>query len=165
MEHWNHVKHWERLGDLFNSDEYIFEQFVGTKDKNGNEIYEGDVLKLANNEIIVVRFFKGEYSGIRKNGTVSSTSFYWIYAEIIGNIHQSECLIPNGFAEAGGQFLKTSQTKENQQSDEQLLLKHDVMQQRELFTCKLDGGKEKCRYKAKDYFTCVMLRKCQFASE
>lgn len=29
--------------------------------------------------------------------------------------------------EVGGQFLKTSQTKENQKSDEQLLLKHDVI--------------------------------------
>ena len=31
--------------------------------------------------------------------------------------------------EAGGQFLKTSQTKENQKSDEQLLLKHAVKNQ------------------------------------
>lgn len=40
---------------------------------------------------------------------------------------QRTILSPNGFAEAGGQFLKTSQTKENQQSAEQLLLKHAVI--------------------------------------
>lgn len=40
---------------------------------------------------------------------------------------QRTILSPNGFAEAGGQFLKTSQTKENQQSTEQLLLKHAVI--------------------------------------
>lgn len=49
----------------------------------------------------------------------------------------------NGFAEAGRQFLKTSQTKENQQSDEQLLLKHDVSGQSELFTCECSSEMER----------------------
>ncbi|MBT0607627.1 hypothetical protein [Aequorivita echinoideorum] len=39
-----------------------------------------------------------------------------------------------------------------------------VVQQSELFTCKLEGGKSKCGYVSKDYMACVQLRKCPFAS-
>lgn len=42
---------------------------------------------------------------------------------------------------------------------------HDVVQRSELFTCKFEGGKKACSYKSKNYLECVMLRKCDFASE
>ncbi len=31
------------------------------------------------------------------------------------------------------------------------------------YQCGLDGGKDKCVYASKDYFSCVLLRKCEKA--
>jgi hypothetical protein len=56
-------------------------------------IFEGDVLKLANNELVVVSFKSGGFVGVRKNGTISLNSKYWVNSEVIGNIHQNTELL------------------------------------------------------------------------
>lgn len=80
-------------GWVTHSSDYILEQFTGLRDKNGREIYEGDILRMENqpHETGVV-----EFSG---NG-------YWIkeefanyipaesMCEIIGNIHENPELLP-----------------------------------------------------------------------
>jgi hypothetical protein len=67
----------------------IREEFTGLLDKEGNEIYEGDLLELGNGETISVSFMSGKFLGIRQNGTTSLTSYYWNNAKIIGNIYEA----------------------------------------------------------------------------
>lgn len=89
------LKDWDNYkeGEYLYPNSQIQSDFTGLLDKKGKEIYEGDILKLSNKEIIEVSFKSGKYLGVRKNGTVSLSSFYWIYAEIIGNIYENPNLI------------------------------------------------------------------------
>ncbi len=82
------------LGDGWHG-EIIRRPFTGLHDKTQQEIYDKDVLKLANEETVYVDFKKGQFLGIRKNGTHSLSSFYWIYAEKIGDIFQNPELLHN----------------------------------------------------------------------
>lgn len=81
----------------FNSIELL--QYTGLKDKNENEIYEGDIVKLrANHGIGVVKYydewgaFVVEYIK-SKPLTVLGMSYYEEDIEVIGNIYENPELI------------------------------------------------------------------------
>jgi uncharacterized phage protein (TIGR01671 family) len=74
---------------------YIPIFYTGLKDKNGKEIYEGDVFNLGDIRINYEVSFKDDYYGGRQIGNKSRVGLsHWIEKiEIIGNIYENPELL------------------------------------------------------------------------
>lgn len=79
-------------------------QFTGLLDKNGKEIYEGDVIiekvrrARKDGERLVICFDDFEWQGKNANGATTSLSLLFEYhtVEVIGNIHDNPELLKGG---------------------------------------------------------------------
>lgn len=75
-------------------------QFIGLHDKNGKEIYEGDILKGYWNTLLVVYFDKDylQYRVKNTDGNNREISYYGnnMTLEVIGNIHDNPELLKGG---------------------------------------------------------------------
>lgn len=74
----------------------IYMQFTGLTDKNGKEIYEGDILRISKDLIEEVEWIdENNWLGAKcpVNGWVNHGSIYGEDPEIIGNIYENPNLL------------------------------------------------------------------------
>lgn len=82
--------------DEADPDVYLVELSTGVKDKNGEEIYEGDIVDDGYSRICKIRWSEHftAFEAVNENdGYMSNIWFVAKYGEVIGNIHENPELL------------------------------------------------------------------------
>ena len=86
------------LGDFIDNPEYIVTQQTGLKDKNGREIFEGDIIRITDHPFEGAIPIEGNYE-VGYNEQMELCSGSWLlfrmkhYCEVIGNIYENPELL------------------------------------------------------------------------
>ena len=84
MWNWGRIKNKEFAGNgldfMIDNDEWVLMQYTGLKDKNGKEIYEGDILKTPQGNRVVEWDLNDGWRNVGR---------YFGNVEVIGNIYEN----------------------------------------------------------------------------
>jgi uncharacterized phage protein (TIGR01671 family) len=77
---------YRKKGSVYKDSDWILEQYTGLKDKNGVEIYEGDIIELQYNRL-------GKRKVIFEKGSYNISDCCLNRCEIVGNIQENPELL------------------------------------------------------------------------
>lgn len=100
IHNWELLKIRSTFYDFIELEHYTLMQFTGLKDKNGKEIYEGDILNLSFESITmngeVKQTDSGEWILYKDKGNFLGVHHNIDRVTVIGNIHENPKILENG---------------------------------------------------------------------